>query len=419
MKKVFAIIAFIFFATKVLGIDTLSMVEEGKEWITTTTATVSDEGYKTTYRTWIEGDTVFNGVKCKKLHSHSFTQDGYEKKSVSCCRQEEGKFYEGDRLMFDFSLQAGDTFSSDKYTFTVTSVGAKTLADGISRKCLTVSCQGQTDLWVEGIGSLSMGIYSNDFVSLGVKIEMIACYQKGMDLLTGSTDTYDVMDELSRRFVVEGKTWIMRGQSLSPSSSSGHYTYESTYRFEGDTIIDQQIYKMLHKHRIYQNGDEERGILCFRQDGDKIYTPEGLVFDFGMSVGGALDSGNGSYYKVSEAKDTLLLDAVSRKSVSIEEHSAIDGEVLKQDTWVEGVGSLNSGPFVESLMIAGGGTYELVSCTLHDRVIYKKEANHILLPTIDNHTDADTPIYDLAGRRLNRLPEKGIYIQGGKKRVVK
>ena len=45
-------------------------------------------------------------------------------------------------------------------------------------------------------------------------------------------------------------------------------------------------------------------------------------------------------------------------------------------------------------------------------------ADAISRPTLSAPT-ADAPIYDLTGRRLNSVPQKGIYLQGGKKRVVK
>ena len=47
------------------------------------------------------------------------------------------------------------------------------------------------------------------------------------------------------------------------------------------------------------------------------------------------------------------------------------------------------------------------------------DANHILPSPFNAHTETDSPIYDLTGRRLDKVPEKGIYIQGGKKRTVK
>ena len=47
------------------------------------------------------------------------------------------------------------------------------------------------------------------------------------------------------------------------------------------------------------------------------------------------------------------------------------------------------------------------------------DADHILPSTFNDRTKPDAPIYDLTGRRLKSAPEKGIYIQGGKKRVVK
>lgn len=47
------------------------------------------------------------------------------------------------------------------------------------------------------------------------------------------------------------------------------------------------------------------------------------------------------------------------------------------------------------------------------------DADHILPSAFNDRTDTDAPIYDLTGRRLKSAPKKGIYIQGGKKRVVK
>ena len=36
-----------------------------------------------------------------------------------------------------------------------------------------------------------------------------------------------------------------------------------------------------------------------------------------------------------------------------------------------------------------------------------------------NGTDIQTVIYDLQGRRLSTIPQKGVYIQNGKKKLVK
>ncbi len=47
------------------------------------------------------------------------------------------------------------------------------------------------------------------------------------------------------------------------------------------------------------------------------------------------------------------------------------------------------------------------------------DADHLLPPTSKDRKEPAAPIYDLTGRRLNSVPEKGIYIQGGKKWMVK
>ena len=43
----------------------------------------------------------------------------------------------------------------------------------------------------------------------------------------------------------------------------------------------------------------------------------------------------------------------------------------------------------------------------------------ILPSTIKEQSESDAPIYDLTGRKLDRVPEKGLYIQGGRKRLVR
>ncbi len=43
----------------------------------------------------------------------------------------------------------------------------------------------------------------------------------------------------------------------------------------------------------------------------------------------------------------------------------------------------------------------------------------ILPSTIKEQSESNAPIYDLTGRILDKVPEKGIYIQGGKKKTVK
>ena len=77
-----------------------------------------------------------------------------------------------------------------------------------------------------------------------------------------------------------------------------------------------------------------------------------------------------------------------------------DGEFLYVNDHLKEI--LNNDGFVERVMKS-----------------FKKDADHILPSLLNNRTEADFLIYDLTGRKLNKVPKKGIYIQGGKKRAVK
>lgn len=156
---------------------------DGKEWAVETIGTYPG-ALMTKHRMWIEGDTVVNDKTCKKLHILSLREDGEETYTVEYCRQEGKKFYRNESLMFDFGLQEGDLFSiEDVRNYTVTHVGDTILADGVTRRCLTINpvtlgnsvIKGTKDFWVEGIGSLRMGIYDNDFYVAGMAKELMQC----------------------------------------------------------------------------------------------------------------------------------------------------------------------------------------------------------------------------------------------------
>ena len=77
-----------------------------------------------------------------------------------------------------------------------------------------------------------------------------------------------------------------------------------------------------------------------------------------------------------------------------------DGEFLYVNDHLKEI--LNNDGFVERVMKS-----------------FKKDADHILPSLLNNRIEADSLIYDLTGRKLNKVPKKGIYIQGWKKRAVK
>ena len=148
-----------------------------------------DDRYTHDVRMWIEGDTVVDGLVCKRLYKHTRARYGTDEGTlqVGYCRQEGDKYYQDGELMFDLGLQVGDTFMPRRgIPLIVRAVGDTTLDDGLRRRFLMVADKMEAereffrhDYWVEGIGSLQMGILTNDFIRIGVMRRLLHCIHEG------------------------------------------------------------------------------------------------------------------------------------------------------------------------------------------------------------------------------------------------
>ena len=173
----------------------------GKEW----NIRAGHYIYFSDIRMWIDGDTIVDGMACKKLYTHTkqLWEEGKESVEVGYCRQDGDKYYQNGDLMFDFSLGVGDEFATyvdneeSGLFYAVVGVGDTVWIDGLVRKYMVVApCHegvvipGYTDIWVEGIGSLTQGIAQNDFYwSGGVITELQSCSYNGQCIYAKS-DTY-------------------------------------------------------------------------------------------------------------------------------------------------------------------------------------------------------------------------------------
>ena len=85
--------------------------------------------------------------------------------------------------------------------------------------------------------------------------------------------------------------------------------------------------------------------------------------------------------------------------------------------WIEGIGALagSTTPFYYGM--TGGEDTSIASCYVGDQCIYRRVPNSIQLPATD--ADKSSALFDLSGRRLEQKPTKGIYIQGGRKVLIK
>ena len=174
------------------------IAQEGKAWHIKTQIPYYDDRYLYDVRMWIEGDTVVDGLECKRLYKHSRARYGTDEGTlhVGYCRQEGDRYYQNGELLFDLGLEVGDTFVPRRgMPLVVKAVGDTTLTDGLRRRCLMVAecteperTSFRHDYWVEGIGSLQMGILTNDFIRIGVMRRLLNCTHDGDTLYQYKTN---------------------------------------------------------------------------------------------------------------------------------------------------------------------------------------------------------------------------------------
>ena len=380
-----------------------NIATEGKEW----NIKVGHFVYFSDVCMRIEGDTIVDGITCKKLYTYTkqLWEGGEESLEIGYCRQDGDKYYQNGKLMFDLSLQNGEHFIVDDYiTYTVVDTGHIVLKDGISRKCLTVTDEPSaqpdiynSDVWIEGVGSLRMGIYSNDFVSAGQMKELIDCSCKGQRI-----HYHDPV-------ALDGKEWTFK---VEGSSSS-----EIRMWIDGDTIVGDRVCKKLNKQSQTSEGKELTVSYCW-QNGKQYWQDDKLLFDFGMDrydyfFGVDNNSDNASFRYVMEAGDTILNDGLPRRYMIVSEQMDEDLIVPENtDIWVEGVGSLYTGIF-DYNAIAEGQKVKLLSCTYNGLCIYQTIDAH-MGNVLEFAPSVVTPYYDLQGRPVVN-PTRGIYIKDGRK----
>ena len=381
-----------------------SIAIDGKEW----NIRAGHSLYISDIHMWIDGDTIVDGTVCKKLYTHTkqLWEGGKESVEVGYCRQDGDKYYQNGELMFDLALQVGDTFALDTYTtYTVINIGDIVLTDGMPRKCLTVidDTDAQpnihnSDVWIEGVGSLRMGVYSNDFVSAGQVKTLLDCSHKGQRIYYHDP------------IAVDGKEWTFKTLDASPM--------EIRMWVEGDTIVDNRACKKIYRYTRDSDGQDTLEVNFCWQDDKQYWQNDRLLFDFGIDshdyfFGVDNNSEYASIRYVVESGDTILCDGITRRYVVVSEQ--IESELItpeNTDVWVEGIGSLKTGVF-DNNTLREGEEVELLSCTYNGVYVFKKIGADINLG-FPHFFMTSTPYYDLQGRPIAN-PVRGIYIKDGKK----
>ena len=181
-----------------LAVDENYLAVDGKEWNIKTTVIQEGVPYTSDVCMWVNGDTIVDDIRYKKLYKLETPrwEGGEEGFEVGYCRQNGNKYYQNGRMLFDFELPtiAGgmEIDGNEGLHALVAQVSDTVLADGIVRRTQTMywwdGYDGELvdvnaiDIWVEGIGSLTMGVYDNTFGRRDIDIELQSCTYQGQYL---------------------------------------------------------------------------------------------------------------------------------------------------------------------------------------------------------------------------------------------
>ena len=191
-------------------------------------------------------------------------------------------------------------------------------------------------------------------------------------------------------------------------------TVNREYRIKGASEIDGHVCYNLCL------GSKPMGI--YYEEGPKVfhYTANGweLLFDFSLSPGETAPClGNLMVNK----EETVVMKGESRRCLYFP-LTTEDGTEL---CWIEGIGSSLHGPYYNNIVIGSLLSTKLLSVFDGDVCIFecddfKPNTGGTSFTNILPKTLLGRSVYDLSGRKMvnDKLP-RGIYIEGGKKKVKK
>jgi hypothetical protein len=232
----------------------------------------------------------------------------------------------------------------------------------------------------------------------------------------------------------ESRVW---NTLLTSSTANVHYEEEET-KLMGDTIIDGIHYKRKYtRYRDYGEGvfgNWEAQSRYIGQDGAKIYQynsniysdPEynkpHVMIDLSLKVGDTfnyyweinMDLEQAAFHVVA-VSDTILPGDVTqkrRKCLYLERLS-------EHHVWVEGIGEIKLGLFVQDKFRTTGALHTLLKCSEGESVLYEIPMSTGISKICTESTNHSEAIYNLQGRRVQGQPKRGIYIQNRRKVMVK
>ena len=249
-------------------------------------------------------------------------------------------------------------------------------------------------------------------------------------------------------FVEEGKVWYcgynhpgvtFHATAEDPSAKG----IDCIFTMQGDTVINGKTYKKVYCQFKEYYGDENQHYYCaVREENYRVYiveedaTEEQQIYDFSDWGETIIFTHNDiKYGRNGGIRRERFLPGQVEFTIA-----RFRGEELNfsygPGTWVVAVGApYSSNPFSKDNLDLYyrdvepkfGKYIDVRTCMKDGEYIYMDDwrtSHGSPITSIDDispvdNSPIDSPLYDLQGRRLNAQPSKGVFIQSGKKVVVK
>lgn len=217
----------------------------------------------------------------------------------------------------------------------------------------------------------------------------------------------------SHAFLKEGKVWYCVLQ-FGPYGNTEYY--KNIIR--GDSIVNGITY-----FKMYRETDTVTELdfyALWREDGGRVYTyvpyegKERLMYDFSAQPESEVVC-EGIRKQVKETTEVI----VGEQSFNCLSIRVSDGFLI---TWVEGIGSPYGPGYPLGPMLSDGKRTELLSCYEDGRLIFESsDFNKVIFTGMQVPTslkEKSSFVYGLNGM-YTKQPRNGLYIQYGKKKLIK
>jgi hypothetical protein len=413
-------------------------VKEGKRWCMYGFYDIKETDHDFQYL--MQGDTVIGGEVMKKVHLidefHFHDNSLHYIGAVKEVGKQVYITYDGKdtpMLLYDFSMKSSSQISyGDGYVFQLDDVylylinstlryqqtGHRHYSDDATEFI------HHTFISFEGIGyilGLDPFLYNLNSRFLGTMVR--ACYEdEACIIYEGDLGLFYEVEPTYASLLKHRRRWhshdVITGNEVIQTVLGDTIIYDDESRYYG------HLYRKVYCIDKRKYGDTELHYYgAMREEGKKVYLisdgkgkdDRELLFDFGLKIGEQVDVA-GCIVRVSET-DSIISEGWKYHCLTL--HQMENGKDTGRTChWTEGIGS-DCGLLLPLPWDTPTGQLLVVS---DDNIcIYNQSfanlPNDIIHKIIKE--ESTIYIYDLYGRRLMQKPEKGVYIENGRKRVVK